>query len=160
MEGAEGTGGAPTNLGPCSFSVSVLTVETGGKYAPDNIGAIWIADGGGTFVKSLAVWAKKRISHLTAWTDATTQAGLDGNTVDAVTSATLSSHRTHQVSWNCTDTNEKVVPDGPYSVHFEVTDKNSSGPTASVPFTKGTKPITLSPPDEPNFKEIQLVFMP
>jgi hypothetical protein len=148
------------DYGPCSLAVTVKTAETGGKYEPDNIGAIWIADDRDVFVKSLAVWGRKRIGHLNAWNDATSQAGLDGNTVDAVTSATLSSHKTHNVTWDCTDTNENVVPDGTYNVHFEVTDKNSAGPTTSFTFTKGAMPVTLTPPDEPNFLAIRLVFTP
>jgi hypothetical protein len=166
--GSQGSGGSasmqdaapPGDYGPCSLEATVTTVTDGGRYSPRNVGAIWIEDGSGRFVKTLAVWAKRRIDRLHAWEDVTSQAGLGENTVDAVTGATLSSHKTHQVSWDCTDTMEQRVPDGSYSVHFEMTDQNSSGPTASVDFTKGSSALTLTPPDEANFKGIKVVFTP
>jgi hypothetical protein len=152
-------GGSGVSPGSC-LAVTVTTVTDNGNYSPRNIGAIWIATGSGAFVKSLAVWARSRISHLTMWGSATAQAGLSRNTVDAVTSATLSSHQTHKVSWNCADTTEKRVPDGPYRVYFEMTDDNSSGPNTFVNFTKGSAPLNLSPPDAQYFIGINLAFAP
>jgi hypothetical protein len=146
--------------GGCSLSVTVTTVTDNGNYSPRNIGAIWIANGSGAFVKTLAAWAGQRISHLTMWGSVTAAAGMSRNTVDAVTGATLSSHRTHNVSWNCTDTNESVVPDGPYRVYFEMTDRNASGPNSFVAFTKAPMSQTLMPPDATYFKQISVVFSP
>src|SRR5579859_1492292 len=83
--------------GGCSLSVTVTTVTDNGSYSPRNIGAIWIATGSAAFVKTLAVWAATRISHLTLWGSMTATAGLSRNTVDAITSATLSMHETHNV---------------------------------------------------------------
>ncbi len=144
----------------CTLSVSVRTVTDNGGYSPRNVGAIWIAQGSGTFVKTLARWAQSRIGELTLWNSATAAANLRRNVVDAVTSATLSSHQTHNVSWNCTDTNHAVVPDGAYRVYFEMTDDNQSGPNMFVPFTKGPTAATVSPPDATYFKGISLVFKP
>jgi hypothetical protein len=171
--GHDGTGGAhedidaavlpetgpPIDYGPCSLGVSVKTTSTGGEYSPRNIGAIWIADGSGRFVKTLALWADERVDSLEAWLDATMQAGEDSNTVDAVTGATLSSHKTHMVTWNCTDVHGSLVPDGSYSVEFEMTDDNSAGPRTNVSFTKGAMPATFTG-DQTNFKSIQVVFTP
>jgi hypothetical protein len=154
------SGGAGGSSGMCSLSVSVLTVTDNGSYSPRNVGAIWITKSDDTFVKTLAVWARTRISRLTLWNSSTSSANLDGNTVDAITGATLSSHQTHNVTWNCTDTNRKPVPDGAYRVYFEMTDKNSSGPHYSVDFMKGPAPFMTSPPDQSNFKNIKLVFTP
>jgi hypothetical protein len=138
----------------------VTTVTDNGNYSPRNIGAIWVARSSGTFVKSLAVWARSRINHLTLWNSATRAAGLGGNTVDAITSATLSSHQTHNVTWNCADTKEVAVPDGAYRVYFEMTDDNVTGPNMYVDFAKGPSPLTVSPPDAQYFKGIKLVFTP
>ncbi|MDP9149107.1 MAG: DUF2271 domain-containing protein [Myxococcota bacterium] len=146
--------------GACSLSVTVTTVTNNGGYSPHNIGAIWVAQGSGTFVKTLAVWAKARISHLTLWNTTTTAAGARQNTVDAVTGATLSSHQTHKVSWNCTDTKGTMVPDGPYRIYFEMTDDNVTGPSAFVDFTKGSQPLSLAPADTPHFVGINLSFVP
>ncbi|MDP9035098.1 MAG: DUF2271 domain-containing protein [Myxococcota bacterium] len=144
----------------CTLSVTVRTLTDNGGYSPRNVGAIWIAQGSGTFVKTLARWAQSRVGELTLWNSATAAANLRRNVVDAVTSATLSSHQTHNVSWNCTDTNHAVVPDGAYRVYFEMTDDNQSGPNMFVPFTKGPNAATVSPPDATYFKGISLVFKP
>jgi hypothetical protein len=155
MGGSEGGPG-----GPCSLAVTVTTVTDNGNYSPENVGAIWIANGSGTFVKTLEVWAKARISHLNLWNSATTAAGLSRNTVDAITGASLSSYRTHMDSWNCTDTTRAVVPDGAYRVYFETADSNSGGPNGYVDFTKSSSQLNLSPPNQSYFTGIKLVFTP
>jgi hypothetical protein len=144
----------------CSLSVTVTTVTDNGNYSPRNIGAIWIATGSGAFVKTLAVWASRRISHLTMWGSATAQAGRSRNTVDAITGATLSSHQTHKVTWNCSDTTKAKVRGGPYRVYFEMTDDNLSGPNMFVNFTMGSTPFNLSPPNGMYFMGINLVYAP
>lgn len=146
--------------GSCSLSVTVTTVTANGNYSPRNVGAIWIARDNAAYVKTLAVWARQRISRLTLWNSTTSQAGLSDNTVDAITGATLSNHQTHKVSWNCTDTSRSLVPDGAYRVYFEMTDKNGAGPNTFVSFTKGPMPFNLSPPDQNNFKGMSLVYTP
>gem|GEM_PF-2736319 len=157
--GSRVDGSTTASHGTC-LSLSVTTTTHNGQYSPRNVGAIWIAGPSGTFVKTLAEWGVKRISRLAAWNAATTQAGLSRNTVDAVTGATLSSHQTHQVSWNCADTKGKTVPDGSYTLHLEMDDDNSPGPTATVSFSKGPAPFTLTPSDQPNFKKLTLVYTP
>jgi len=149
--GDPGTGGAPAS-GTLSFSV--LTQENpNGRYRPKNIGAIWITDSAGKWVKTLAYWARTRARYLEGF-DATG----DTTRVDAVTSATLTSHVTHQVSWNSTDAAGNIVPDGQYNVVMEMTDSNSAGPTATVPFTKSATPVQLSPGDAPNFVQMSLSY--
>jgi hypothetical protein len=143
----------------CSVSVTVTTTAPGGNYAPRNVGAIWIADSTGKFIKSLEVWGQKRLSHVVAWRAATGAAGVSGNTVDAITSATLSSHRTHKLTWNCTDYKEAAVPDGSYRVYFEVADSNSGGPNLFESFTKGSSPA-MSQASMGNFQNITIVFTP
>lgn len=153
--GASGAGSSTT----CSLSVSVTTTAPGGQYQPRNVGAIWVANSSGAFVKSLDVWGNQRLSHVTAWNAATKAAGAAGNKVDAVTSATLSSHKTHNVTWNCQNYNRQPVPDGSYRVYFEVTDANKSGPNHFESFTKGPSPVTVKG-SSTNFNNISLVFTP
>ena len=143
----------------CSLGVSVTTTQPGGKYRPRNVGAIWIADSTGRFVKSLDVWGNRRLSHVTAWTAATKAAGVSGNKVDAVTSATLSAHRAHNVTWNCKDYAGKVAPDDTYRVYFEVTDSNNTGPNHFETFTKGPSATTVQG-NATNFNGIVLTFQP
>jgi hypothetical protein len=150
-----GAAGSPT----CSLGVSVTTIAPGGKYRPRNVGAIWIADSAGRFVKSLDVWGNRRLSHVTVWNAATRAAGVTGNKVDAVTSATLTAHRAHNVTWNCRDYRGQVVPDDTYRVYFEVTDASSSGPNHFETFTKGPVGGTVQG-SAANFSGIVLTFTP
>jgi hypothetical protein len=156
--GSAGSGGA-TASSTCSLSVSVTTTAPGGQYAPRNVGAIWIANSTGAFVKSLDVWGNQRLSHVTAWNAATKAAGVSGNKVDAISSATLSAHRAHNVTWNCQNYNRQAVPDGTYRVYFEVTDANKSGPNHFESFAKGPTPVTVQG-SSTNFNNISLVFKP
>lgn len=173
-QGSAGAGGSPSQPAPtdavssagtavdsatCSLSVSVTTTAPGGRYRPRNVGAIWVADASGGFVKSLDVWGNRRLSHVTAWTAATKAANLAGNKVDAVTAATLSAHRTHQVTWNCRDTRDQIMPDGTYRVYLEVTDSNGSGPNHFETFTKGPMAATVEG-NATNFNDITLTFVP
>ena len=151
------SGGTSTT---CSLSASLLTVTDNGSFSPKNVGAIWVATNTGTFVKSLDVWAKTRISELKLWNTDTSAASLSRNVVDAITGATLSTHQTHNVTWNCADTKEVQVPDGTYRLYMEFADDNSAGPNNYVTFTKGPTAQTTNPANVTNFINIKLVFTP
>jgi hypothetical protein len=161
-----GAAGAPPPAGTvgatCHLDVSVTTKDTGrGAYAPRNVGAIWIETSGGKFVKSLYVWAAKRIDHLGTWNASTSAAGLSRNRVDAVTAATLSNHGTRTASWNCTDVNKQLVATGDYRVCFDLNDTNSSSKSNCVPITIGKTAQTLMPTDAlPSFTARSLRFTP
>jgi len=70
-----GVGGTTGVIGPAgmtamgansgSLSFDVVTVNQGGWFAPRNVGAIWIEDSSGKFVKTLKVWAAIRSRYLT-----------------------------------------------------------------------------------------------
>lgn len=160
-DAAPRTGPSPT----CTLAVTVTTVTTGRDYAPDNIGAIWIADAGGRFLKSLAVWANRRIQHLPRWNMVTNAAGMPRNRVDAVTGATVGNHPARTVSWNCSDTARQQVPDGNYQVCYEMTESNSSdnNPPSRfqcLMFSKGPMGFELMPPDAPGFRARRLRYVP
>jgi hypothetical protein len=140
----------------CSLTFTVTTVSFNGDYAPRNVGAIWISDAGGGFVKSLNVWGNKRRRHLQTWNDAS-----NGNTVDAVTAATQSNHGTRTGTWNCTGVDRKVVADGMYRVNVNFTESNSGERVMTpLPFTKGAAPIDVRGTDQTNFKNIHLGSAP
>jgi hypothetical protein len=145
----------PPSQGPaqtCTLIFQVTTVTFNGSYSPRNVGAIWVSDANGRFVKSLTVWAQKRIRHLVTWEDASM-----GNTVDAVTSATAGSHGTRTGKWNCTGVDHQPVPDGAYRINAEITERNSLGRVMTpLPFIKGRDPVNLMPADQANFKSIRL----
>jgi hypothetical protein len=132
----------------------VTTVSQNGSFAPKNVGAIWIQDSKSQFVKALAVWAGVSTRYLTRYC----AANKSGNKVDAITSATLRQHQTHEVTWNLTDLDRHEVADGDYQVMVETTDHNGPGQLLMVPFTKGKSAQTISPADQAYFQAIQLRF--
>jgi hypothetical protein len=121
-----------------TMAATVTTTTYNGQYAPRHVLAIWVANSSGTFVKSLMVYAAARKSDLTYWLSAT----LTGNTTDATTGATLSSHGARNVSWNGKNTSGTVVTDGSYKLCVEYTESNGTGKLATFPFTKGPSVAT------------------
>ncbi len=159
LGGAGGVGGSgsTTSSGACTLHFWFTTVSYHGKYSPKNIGAVWIADGSGKFVKSLNVWASKRASNLLKWSAAS-----GGNKVDAITAATATTHSPHSAEWDCTNLSGQIVPDGPYKLMLEFTEEDSAkfiwppGPSTAVNFVKGGGPVSMAPPNLPNYVSMKL----
>lgn len=143
-----------------NLTVVATTSSAGGNYAPKNIVAIWIEDEQGIFVKTLLAYAQNRKTHLNTWEASTTAAGSAFNTVDAVTGATKPSHATRSCTWNGTDINGTLVPDGMYKVRMELTDKNSTGNFSTFSFTKDTSTQNLTPGNVPSFSSISINWDP
>jgi len=110
-------------------TVSVRTSPAGGRFAPRNVGAIWIERPGGVFVRTLAQWGQVRRRYLTAFLAASR-----GDVVDAVTGATLRSHQVHEVRWDLRDARRCAVGAGSFVLALELTDRNGAGPVLRVPF--------------------------
>jgi PKD repeat protein len=136
------------------MTFTVRTVTANGNYAPKHVLAIWIEDLSG-FVKSRKVMAVQRKQYLYTWISSS-----NFNTVDAITGSTISSHQAHTVNWDCTDLDGNIVPDGDYVVWVEFTERHAQGPLYSIVFTKGPDPQIFVAPDETNFKDIELTFLP
>ena len=134
----------------CSFRVT--TRAQGGRYAPKNIGAIWIERADGTWLKTLKVWAGVRLRYLTTYLESNSAR----DTTDAMTSATLRQHASHEVRWNLSDAQGEAVPDGDYRVRVEVTDRSGKGQLLSVPFHKSSAALTLAPDDSEFFVDVEL----
>lgn len=141
-----------TSGGELSFTVRTVTAN--GNFSPRHVLAIWIEDLNG-FVKSRKVMANQRKQYLYTWVSSSNY-----NVVDAITGATLNSHQTHTVTWDCTDLNGEIVPDGDYVVWAEFTEQHAQGPLFSATFTKGPDTQVLTPPDETYFKDIVITFTP
>ncbi len=133
---------------------SVRTVEATGNYAPKHVLAIWVEDDNG-FVKTRLARANNRKQYLYMW-----RAASDYNVIDAITGATLTSHITHTVSWDCTDLNGEQLPDGDYHFFVEFTDKHAQGPFKMLSFTKGPEPQHIQPFNEQYFKDMDLEWIP
>lgn len=142
------------------LTVTATTSSAGGNFAPKNIVAVWIEDEQGNFVKTLLAYAQNRKTHLNTWEASTTAAGSPFNTVDAITGATKTSHATRTCTWNATDVNGTLVPDGPYKVRMELTDKNATGNFSSFPFIKDTNTQSLTPANVPSFSSISISWTP
>lgn len=153
----DGGGGAVDAAPGCTVSsltglrVVVRTTALGGRYAPRNIGAIWIETAAGQYVKTVKRWANRRRQHLTSY-----MAVSGGDVTDAISGATLSSHITHDVTWNLTDRNHCEVPAGNYRVAIEMTDGNNTGVAVRLPFTKGTTGNVSMPAETAQFHDLRL----
>jgi hypothetical protein len=143
----EGGSLAPEGL----LHFKVLTKPQGGRYAPRNIGAIWIEDGSGKFVRTLEMWAKLRARYLRRFDKAAS-----GDTTDAITSATLDLHRVHELSWDFRDRSGQIVPDGDYTVLVEVTDRDATGDSIAIPFKKASGEALPEIADTKHFLELAL----
>ncbi|MBV1860274.1 MAG: DUF2271 domain-containing protein [Nannocystaceae bacterium] len=115
--------------------VQMRTRSTGGRYAPDNVGAVWVETPQGVFVQTLGVWAGTRREHLLQW-----NAASGSNSVDAVTSATSGSHHSRLFAWDHTDAAGTVLPRSRYILRAELTENNSNegeaaGPNLVLPFS-------------------------
>lgn len=142
------------------LSVSVQTSETGGKYSPRNVLAIWVENSSGDYIKTLLAYADKRKTHLNNWQKSTGDAGSEYNVTDAITGATQNSHSTRSCNWNGIDFKGDVANDGAYKLCFELTDKNETGNYTSISFNKNTEKLSITPPDESSFKSIQINWTP
>lgn len=134
-----------------AMQIHVRTSSAGGRFAPRNVGAIWIERSDGTFVKTVARWGTVRAKWLKRFVAASA-----GSVVDAVTGPTLLSHQTHDVRWSLTGPDRCEVPSGDYRVVFELTDRNGMGPALEVPFAKGVTPRTTMPLDDTYFHDVVL----
>jgi hypothetical protein len=108
----------------------------------------------------LLAYAQNRKTHLNTWEASTTAAGSPFNTVDAITGATRTSHATRTCTWNATDINGTLVPDGVYKIRLELTDKNSTGNYSTFPITKDTNPENQTPANVPSFSSISINWVP
>ena len=139
-----------------SATFQVTTVTAGGTYAPRNVMAIWVTDGNSNFVKTLKRQAVSQVRWLTRW-----GASSKSNVVDGITGATLTSHQTHSVIWNCRNTNNVVVADGVYRIFIEFTEFNGAGPyIQATSFTKGSAGVTSAPTATANFTAMSLTYVP
>ena len=116
----------PQNPSPLSVLTSgVRPPDAGGRSAPKNVGAIWIERADGTFVRTLELWATTRRKWLLGFLEST-----GGNTVDAVTGATLKVHTTHEVEWDLRDSFGCPVEQGAYVVVVGKTDREGAPPAS------------------------------
>ena len=140
-----------------TLSVTVTTASTGGKYAPENVMAIWVVNSTGVFVKTLMEYGTSEKAYLTNWKTATSSTY---NIVDAISGATRTSHGVRTCTWNGTNVSKNVVDDGTYTLKMELTDKSSTGNVGSFTFNKSNVVQTLTPTTVPSFSGITINWIP
>jgi hypothetical protein len=145
---------------PCMLTVMFKTTLIGEHWKPANVGAVWIEDAAGTYIKTIERWAAIRSRSLYQWADHACATAWPE--MDAVSEATLPDHNTqHSDTWDGRDFNGKVVPDGAYKLFIEVTETETNyGPLGVVDFQKNGAPSTVQPPDTPAFAGLTLMYMP
>lgn len=140
---------------PGTVTFTVTTSSNGGKYAPKHVLAIWIKNSSGTFIRTSKMMSQKETKYLYQW-----KASSSLNTVDAITGATLTSHQTHTITWNCKDLNNNVVPDGTYQFWIEFADADSQGPYAHFDFNKSTTALNTNYPNQSKFSGVNITYTP
>jgi hypothetical protein len=149
--GMGGAAGATSSGGLATLAFDVTTASQGGRYQPKNIGAIWVQDATGRFMKSLEVWAGIRSRYLTKYS-----AARGGMAVDVTASATLSGHRAHHATWNMKDRSGAAAAPGKYTLFVELTDADVTGKYTSVDFDTSLGPQTVNPPDASYYTNMKL----
>jgi hypothetical protein len=160
--GTGGMGSETSGPKPTKLTATITTQTTGGKYAPKNVGAIWIEDSSGKWVYTLDWWdGLLNVQWLTNYNK------VQGPSYtlfdpkpgpDTVTSATLNMHKTHTVSWGFEDKSGAQVPDGDYTLKIEITEESATGKVQEIPFKKGAEPVTVMPPDAPCCVDMKLTL--
>lgn len=130
-------------FGGCPVHVSVVTSSYGtgnnddDDYAPNNVGAVWITDPQGAFIRTVAVWGPGYWNFAETWVKQS-----NGSRVDIVSGATRKNHAIPvEADWDCKDKNGARVPAGSYRLNVEFTEAEMQGPLltrdSSLPFTLG-----------------------
>lgn len=145
--------GAPDPSPLSALQIRVRTSPIGGRFAPRNVGAIWIEDWSGSFVKTVARWGKTRAKWLLRF-----NASAHENVVDAITGATLLSHEAHDVTWNLTDVSHCEIAAGDYQVVMEHTDRDGAGVSLAIPFHKDQSTFAITSPETLYFHDIALTL--
>jgi hypothetical protein len=140
-------------VGVTKLDLSYTTEALGGRYAPKNVGAVWVTDSSGKLVKSLEVWARIRLRYLLNYASARGSAR-----PDVTATATLTNHKAHMASWDLKGSTGAAVPPGKYTLHAEVTDSHMDGKTITIPFDTSAGPTTIDAPASPGFKSLKLTL--
>jgi hypothetical protein len=177
--GAGGNTEQPASGTPCMMTIDYTVVGSHGMWYPHNIGAVWVEDTNGHFMKTVERWAAIRADYLAAWNMRESAHGkwptcffanacsgaMVPDQTDVVSQATIfEDNQAHHTVWNCKDLNGKVVPDGKYRIFVEEMENiyplYPAGPLAMFDFDKGATPMTFTPPDTMPFKGMKVVYKP
>ena len=177
---AAGAAAVAPPAGPtsCKMTVEYTCVGSHGMWYPHNIGAVWVEDPSGKFIKTIERWASIRAPYLAAWNMREEQHGkwpscsfgrctgmMVPDQVDVKTQATIfEDNQKHTATWSCKDLKGAVVPDGHYKLFIEEMENIyptfPAGPLASVDFEKGPMPTTWMPANQSPFSGLKITIEP
>jgi hypothetical protein len=137
----QGAQGEPGTQGVLTVNFETQPLYTDPHWGPSNLGAVWIEDASGTYIKTIERWASHYARALYHWqTHACTRAWPEP---DAVSQATLDAPAKHSSTWDSKDLHGNVVPDGTYYLLIEVSETETAyGPLVAYAFEKGDEPIS------------------
>jgi len=118
--------------------ISVTTTTYNGTYKPRNVLACWVENAAGTRVRTLGLYANKRMSYLSYWSKS------GGTALDGVSGATRTAHGSLTFQWDGLDENGKALPYGSYLFRVQMTESDNSGKLLEIAADLGENALSLS----------------
>jgi hypothetical protein len=151
-----------------TLTLTFTTTAAGGHYSPRNVHAMYLTDVADKFVTTVgngtgakrALWGNSRAHDIQQWFAANPKPQPD---IDARTGATETAYRTYTISWNWTQRDGSLVPDGTYKLKFEMTDDNATSNKfhrAEFPVTKGRTAWKIGPVTQGGYKDVVIQYAP
>jgi hypothetical protein len=142
---------------PGSLTVAYTTKDQGERWAPANVGAVWIADPQDRPVRTIELWAAERRGSLGVFLSKACTLPEP----DVVSQATIEEHTAHKAKWDGKDRMGNVVPDGTYVLFIEVAETELKfGGRARVPFRKSALAEPQNIGDTPATSALTLEYVP
>lgn len=118
--------------------VNVTTATYNGTYRPKNVLACWVENASGSRVRTLGLYANKRIGYLNYWS----QSG--GTTLDGVSGATRTNHGPLTFPWDGLDEKGNALPYGSYKFRIQMSESDNSGKQLEIAADLGENALSLS----------------
>lgn len=146
-------------LGTLIVDYTTAALQPTLKWAPTNIGAVWIETASGVYVKTIERWAAIRGESLYSWANHACVSSWPE--LDAVTRATLPNHsQSHHSVWSGKDFKGTVAPDGTYHLLLDFAENEGGDTIVMYEFEKGPTGQMTQEPDSPPFMGLKLNYMP
>jgi hypothetical protein len=151
------------------FTTGLLPVGDYDKAGnQENYGVAWIEDDAGRYVTGLTQWGAKYRLRLSTWYFGSGRIPAEPNKgrlgcadPDIIVQPSIHMHMAHSVTWQGTDTARESVPDGNYTLWFEVQiDERHIQTAVSYPFVKGRMPWTQQLPAATPLQALTLTYTP
>ncbi len=151
-----------------TLTLTFTTTTAAGRYSPRNVHTVYLVDAANKFITTVgngtaakrALWGNSRAHDIQQWYTANPKAQAD---IDARTGATETAYKTYTISWNWTQRDGSVVPDGTYRLKFEMTDDNAeSNKFHRTEFSvmKGRAAWKIGPVTQGGYKDVVIQYTP